>query len=110
VPAARRLSKNTAALGSFWNAFTTCCRSLVWPVSRCVFDLALVAFLLQQFSTTCTNWLNTSTFCPSATKRVEQFKQGFRLAGRGVVAHELRVAANLAQARQRREHVVFCSD
>ena len=42
---------------------------------------------------------------PFGDQRVQQLEQGLRLAGRGVAADELRVAADLAQPREGGQHM-----
>jgi hypothetical protein len=53
----------------------------------------------------CTNCENSSTLLPVWRRAFEQFEQRLGLAAGAVVADELRMAADLAQARERGEDV-----
>ena len=70
----------------------------------CVLMLPRLTFLFQQVQHL-HELAEDQNFLAFGNQRVEQFKQRLGLAGRGVVADELRMAANLAQARERGQHV-----
>ena len=67
-------------------------------------NLARGAFLLQDFQHL-DKLAEEQNLLALRHQRLEQFKKRVRLAGGGIVADQLRMAANLAQAGQRRQDV-----
>ena len=66
--------------------------------------LCVLAFLLQQLEHL-HELAEHEHLLAFGDERIEQFEQRLGLAGGGIVADELGMAANLAQARERGEHV-----
>src|SRR5438552_2961297 len=67
-------------------------------------DLPLLAFLLQQLQHL-HELAEQQDLLPFSYQRIEQLKQSLGLAGNRIAPHEFRVAANLAQPRQRSQHM-----
>ena len=67
-------------------------------------DLMLAALLFQQEQHP-HELAEHQHLLPFGDQRIQQLEQGLRLAGGGVAADELRVAADLAQTRERGEHM-----
>ena len=82
-----------------WRCFVLASQDVRW-------HLAVPAFSFEQFQHL-HELAEHENFLALGEQRFEQFEQRFGFAGSGVVSHELRVAANLAQPGERRQDVHF---